>query len=120
MVSVMDAFGIHFGSTMATLTIKNLPDEIYRALSETAKRNRRSINSEAIVSVERGLDRPEPRDRMALLEDIRRHREKLAAQGVTLTDEILAQSRAELIRRSERVFDEIESARSRSAKDHVK
>ena len=34
---------------MATLTIKNLPDEIYAALSKRAKQNRRSINSEAIV-----------------------------------------------------------------------
>ena len=37
---------------MATLTIKNLPDEIYAALTKTAKLNRRSINSEAIVRLE--------------------------------------------------------------------
>jgi len=41
---------------MATLTIKNLPDEIYAALTRTANRNRRSINSEAIVQLEHSLN----------------------------------------------------------------
>lgn len=37
---------------MATLTIKNLPDEIYAALAKNAKRHRRSINNEVIVQLE--------------------------------------------------------------------
>jgi antitoxin FitA len=40
---------------MATLTIKNLPDELYAQLKESARLSRRSINSEAIVQLERSL-----------------------------------------------------------------
>ncbi len=71
---------------MATLTIKNLPDDIYAALTKMAKRNRRSINGEAIVRLEQGLQNVEP-DVEATIERIRRNREKL--KGVWLTDEFL-------------------------------
>ncbi|MBV6496092.1 MAG: Arc family DNA-binding protein [Acidobacteria bacterium ACB1] len=77
---------------MATLTIKNLPDEIYAALSAVAKRNRRSINGEAIVQLEQGLKRSEL-DATALLAQIRRDRNKLAAKGVHLTDKLLAEGK---------------------------
>lgn len=40
---------------MATLTIKNMPDELYRLLKESARRQRRSINSEAILWLELAL-----------------------------------------------------------------
>ena len=40
---------------MATLTIKNLPDELYASLKARAAASRRSINSEAIVCLERVL-----------------------------------------------------------------
>lgn len=73
---------------MATLTIKNLPDEIYAALSKTAKRNRRSINNEAVVRLEKALA-DEDRDIDTTLERIRHNREKLRDEGVWLTDEFL-------------------------------
>lgn len=70
---------------MATLTIKNLPDELYKALSETAKRHRRSINSEAIVRLESSLQtKPD------VEETIRQIREFRAKQpNVYLTEEDL-------------------------------
>ena len=40
---------------MATLTIKNVPDELYTQLKELAAANRRSINSEAIRCIERAV-----------------------------------------------------------------
>jgi plasmid stability protein len=40
---------------MPALTIKNMPDEVYRRLKESARLNRRSLNSEAIVLLERSL-----------------------------------------------------------------
>ena len=64
----MNAFCIHID--MATLTIKNLPDEIYSALSKRAKQNRRSINSEAIIQLEQ-LKNGGLRDVEAELEEIR-------------------------------------------------
>jgi len=47
---------------MPALTIKNMPDELYRRLKESARLNRRSLNSEAIVLLERSLS---PRRRNA-------------------------------------------------------
>ena len=38
---------------MATLNIKNVPDDLYDALRKRAEENRRSLNSEVIVSLER-------------------------------------------------------------------
>lgn len=40
---------------MATLTIKNLPDELYQELKRRATENRRSLNSEVIYSLEQLL-----------------------------------------------------------------
>ncbi len=73
---------------MATLTIKNLPDEIYAALSRTAKRNRRSINQEAVVQLERSLEE-DGRDMDTTIERIRHNRARLSEKGVWLTDDIL-------------------------------
>jgi len=79
-------FRMRFGCIMATLTIKNLPDEIYAALTKTAKRHRRSINSEAIVQLQSSLEK-ESVDVESELEEIRRFRESIT--GVYLTDEDL-------------------------------
>jgi antitoxin FitA len=40
---------------MATLTIKNIPDELYEQLKQSAARHRRSVNSEVIVCLEKVL-----------------------------------------------------------------
>lgn len=40
---------------MATLTIKSFPDELYNKLKDAAHRHRRSINSEAIFTLEHAL-----------------------------------------------------------------
>ncbi len=40
---------------MATLTIKNLPDSLYERLKAKAREHRRSMNSEAILAVERAV-----------------------------------------------------------------
>ncbi len=77
---------------MATLTIKNMPDELYAALSRTAKQNRRSINSEAIIQLEHLLDKG-GRDIEAELEEIRRLRQK--TRGLWLTDKILEKAKNE-------------------------
>ncbi len=48
---------------MPTLTIKGLPDPLYRRLKHQAAAHRRSLNGEIIVCLERavGATRPEPR-----------------------------------------------------------
>jgi len=37
---------------MATVTVKNIPDELYERLKSAAEANRRSINSEIIMCIE--------------------------------------------------------------------
>lgn len=71
---------------MATLTIKNLPDNIYAALRQTAERHRRSINSEAIVRLERSLLPV----KLGVEEELARIRELRSTLGdIYLTDEDL-------------------------------
>jgi len=43
---------------MATLTLKNIPDELHAQLKESAKRNRRSLNSEILIRLESGFTAP--------------------------------------------------------------
>lgn len=64
---------------MATLTIRNVPDELHRWLREQAKRNRRSLNQEVIaeLAMRVGLaDEEAKKERVrkmtALAEDLRR------------------------------------------------
>lgn len=38
-----------------TLTLKNIPDDVYDRLKQSAEMNRRSMNSEAIVCLEAAL-----------------------------------------------------------------
>jgi len=40
---------------MATITVKNIPDDLYDRLKLEAEENRRSINSEIIQRIERSL-----------------------------------------------------------------
>jgi plasmid stability protein len=42
------------GEAMKTLTIKNIPDSVYRALKRQAGRHRRSLNQEVIALLEAG------------------------------------------------------------------
>lgn len=60
---------------MATLTIKNVPDELHQRLKESAAQHRRSINSEAITCLESALvgKRMDPREFLARV-DARRKR----------------------------------------------
>ncbi len=40
---------------MATMTIKNIPDDLYQNLKQQAAANHRSLNSEAIVSLSQAI-----------------------------------------------------------------
>lgn len=50
---------------MATLNVKNLPDELYRKLCDQARRHRRSTAQEVTQILSDALARPEP---LSLLE----------------------------------------------------
>lgn len=44
-----------YGKTMASLTVKNIPDDLYEHLKRAASAHRRSINSELITCLEKAL-----------------------------------------------------------------
>jgi len=73
---------------MATLTIKNIPLDVYERLKHRAKANRRSINQEVIAIIERALETP-PIDVDSTVERTQKIRE-LTAQ-YRLRDEELEQ-----------------------------
>lgn len=67
---------------MVTITIKNIPPEIYEQLKVRAKRNRRSINGEVISIIEKALLVP-PMDIEVTLERTRKLRELTAHYVIT-------------------------------------
>jgi len=71
---------------MPAITIKSIPDELYQRLKKRAAANRRSINSEVIVCLERTLAN-KPMDTDALLARVDELREKVALPP--LTEEVL-------------------------------
>lgn len=56
---------------MATLTLKNIPDELHARLKESAERNRRSLNSEILIRLESAFAAP--------VVDVREHVRQLKA-----------------------------------------
>lgn len=68
---------------MATVTVKNIPDELYGRLKAAATRNRRSINSEIIVCIEERLSQqkvPAPQ----ILDRLRSLRAAMPPGGLTI------------------------------------
>lgn len=74
---------------MPTLTVKNIPDDLYNALKARAKANRRSLNSEILVILEE-IMMPKRVDVDDLVAEARQLREKTA--GYYLTDDLLRQA----------------------------
>ena len=71
---------------MPALTIKNIPDDLYACLKQSAKAHRRSLNSEILYCMERTLV-PYKIDVSEHMAMARKLREKTAAYS--LTDEFL-------------------------------
>lgn len=77
---------------MATITVKNIPDELYSRLKAAAESNRRSINGEIISRIERSLT-PRRVTTEALLTRIRKLHDGF--DGRTLTVEQIQDARNE-------------------------
>jgi len=73
---------------MPALTIKGIPDEVYRKLKAAAGRHRRSLNSEAIVCLEQSLSavRPDPEEVIA---DLKRWHRRIGGRAPRLTEAFL-------------------------------
>ena len=76
---------------MVNLTLKNVPAELHARLKAQAERNRRSLNAEAIVCLERGLG-TERMEAGALRERLRMVRE---GAGGYLTDDVVEAGKRE-------------------------
>lgn len=70
---------------MPALTIKNIPDDLYKELKHVAEQHHRSINSEVIVCLKRTLfpKRISPEDR---LNDIQALRSQITSDIITAED----------------------------------
>jgi plasmid stability protein len=77
-------------SKMATLTLKNVPAELYERLKERSRAHRRSINSEAIWCLERELEN-ERVDPDSLLARAREVRDRV--RGVYLSEGALREAK---------------------------
>ena len=67
---------------MATITVRNIPDDLYQRLKQAAKTNHRSINGEIIACIERSV-RPRPLDVATFLAEARQLREQTANYVLT-------------------------------------
>ena len=69
---------------MPTLTLKNIPDDLYVQLKEYAKINRRSINSEIILCIEKTIrsNRVNPETVLTKARNLRE-----ATSNYTITDD---------------------------------
>jgi len=68
---------------MATITLKNVPEEVYAALKQQAKRHKRSLNQEAIVCLDLALGRG-ARDPQAMQAGIHSLRSSVSLKKVDL------------------------------------
>ncbi|MCC6500170.1 MAG: Arc family DNA-binding protein [Anaerolineales bacterium] len=72
---------------MTTITIKNIPEEIYERIKLQAKANRRSVNREIISIFEHAVQKRTPMDVKEILERTRKIRE-LTAQYTISNEEL--------------------------------
>lgn len=77
---------------MATLTVKNIPEDLYEKLKQRAKSHSRSVNKEIIVCIQGAVEsqRVEPEIFLARVEAL--HRQLTAPP---LTDKMLREARRE-------------------------
>jgi antitoxin FitA len=75
---------------MPSLTIKNMPEGLYKQLKRKALDNRRSLNSEVLICLEQVLQ-DRPLEAQAALNRIRELRQKTAPHP--LTDEMLQRAK---------------------------
>jgi len=72
------------GCQMRAITVKNIPDNLYQRLKQSATENRRSINSEILVCIERTVQSQKHESVNDILARARQLRQK--TKGHVLTD----------------------------------
>ena len=75
---------------MPAITVKNIPQDLYECLKQSAEAHRRSINSEIIVCIEQAV-RYRKVDPQAMIATARQLREKTT--GYRITDDAFTQAK---------------------------
>ena len=68
---------------MRTITVKNVPDDIYESLKQSAAENRRSINREVIICIEKSVGARKREEITDILARARKYRRLTAKHPVT-------------------------------------
>ena len=79
---------------MATVTLKNVPEELVRTLKRQAKQNRRSLNQEALARLESSLAEAPRRSGAQTVKTLERLHQRLAGLP-PLTDRFLNRAKGE-------------------------
>lgn len=77
---------------MANITVKNIPDDLYKNLKYVAATNHRSLNNEIIVCIEKAI-RSRRIDKVEFLDRIKKLRREIKLPY--LTDDVLWQIKNE-------------------------
>lgn len=77
---------------MLTITLKNIPESLHAKLKESAERNRRSLNREIIMRLEREFVAP-PVDRTALARELQTFTSRLPSVDHRRIDKLKRQGR---------------------------
>ncbi len=75
---------------MPNVTLKNIPDDLYAQLKLRAKANRRSINNEIIVCIEKGVQDTDNNPEYYLE---RARKIRLKSAGYVINDEMFNQAK---------------------------
>lgn len=78
---------------MATLHVRNIPEDIYKELRGRARAGRRSLTAEVIAILERGLRQPARHQSQILAGIAARHHYNPKEKGAPLSTELLRQDR---------------------------
>lgn len=83
-------------TTMPTITLKNVPEDLHRRLTARAARHRRSLNQEVIECLEKvtlAEDQPERVfDKEAFLAELDKAHEEMRIKGVWITEEFVREA----------------------------
>jgi hypothetical protein len=72
-----------------------MPPDLYDLLKGSADRNRRSMNQEAIVQLERSLVREPTANKAGVMDRIRERRAQLGRAGIWVTDDFINRAKNE-------------------------
>lgn len=78
---------------MPSITVRDIPEEIYQKIKQEAVANKRSINSEILYGLEQNYDKIQP-NKQAILEKVRRLRAKTKGR-IYLTEADITKAKSE-------------------------